>query len=349
MSKWLHTAVPAVAVLLVASFPATAETLTVVTAGGEYGDAMRQAMWEPAAKELGFEVRAESQSDSLAALRMQVASGSVTADVIHLGSNEGAQAAALGLLEPLDASVVKQDEIPEGARSEYCVPFSSYGTVLAWNTKTYGDKAPKTWADFWNVEAFPGRRALRANAQDQIEIALLSEGVAPADVYQVLSTPEGLERAIKRIEELKPNVAIWWTSGAQSTQILKDGEVDMVVTWNGRAANAAADGGAAAYTFNQNIVGTDCFGVPKGAPHAAEAMKLIAAMTTGPREAAMATLISYGPVNKTAFEGGAIPAETLAKLATAPGNVENALFARADWWAENGQEAQVAFDEMMSR
>ncbi|MBZ9739819.1 MULTISPECIES: extracellular solute-binding protein [unclassified Mesorhizobium] len=117
-------------------------------------------------------------------------------------------------------------------------PFDSYGTVMSWNTKTFGENPPKTWAEFWDVAKFPNRRALRANAQDLIEIALLSDGVVPADVYPVLSTPEGLQRAIKRLEAIKPSVSVWWTSGAQSAQLLKDGEADLVVTWNDRLCAA---------------------------------------------------------------------------------------------------------------
>lgn len=327
---------------------AAAQTLTVTAAGGDYGSAIKQAMLDPAAAELGFEIREESQSDSLAALRMQVMSGSVTTDVIHLGSAEAAQAAALDLLEPLDTSILDMEALPEGARNAYCYPFDSYGTVMAWNTDTFGENGPKTWAEFWDTETFAGRRALRANAQDVIEIALLSDGVAPGDVYKVLSSEGGLERAIARLEELKPDVAIWWTSGAQSTQILADGEVDLTVTWNGRAA-AAKEQGPADYTFRGSVVGTDCFAVPAGSTHVQEAMQLIAAMTTAEREARLTDHILYGPMNTAAYDTGLIPADRLPLLATAPENAGTSVYSDAAWWVENGEAAQIAFDEMINR
>lgn len=337
------------ALIALSAAPALAQEVTITTAGGDYGTAIKEAMWAPAAVQLGLTVREETQSDGLAAIRMQVTSGSVTTDIVHLGSPEGAQAAALGLLEPLDFAVIDGAAIPEGAKSDYCYPFDSYGTVMAWNTKTYGANGPASWAEFWDTAKFPGKRALRANAQDLLEIALLSEGVAPADVYPALSAEGGIERAIARLEALKPDVAIWWTSGAQSAQILKDGEADLVVTWNGRAASVVADGGAADYTFRQSVIGTDCFGVPKGAPNKDAAMKLIAAMTTPEREAKLTDFIAYGPVNPAAYEGGLIGADKLKELATAPGNVETSVFSDAIWWMEHGEEAQVAFDEMMNR
>ncbi|KQZ59453.1 ABC transporter [Rhizobium sp. Root149] len=337
------------AIAITAASAVAAQTLTITTAGGDYGTAIKKAMWEPAATELGVTVREETQSDGFAALKMQVTSGAVTTDVIHLGSPEGAQAAAQGLLEPLDYSIIDPKSLPEGAKSDYCYPFTSYGTVMAWNTKTFGSKPPKTWADFWDVKAFPGRRALRANAQDLIEIALLSQGVAPADVYTVLSSPDGLKKAIARIAELKPNVAVWWTSGAQSAQLLKDGEVDLVVTWNGRAQSVKADGGAADYSFKGSVIGTDCLAVPKGTANKAAAMKLIAAMTKPEREAKLTDFIAYGPVNPKAYEGGLIPADRLQLLATAPANGGTSVFSKADWWVKNGDAAQAAFDEMMNR
>lgn len=336
------------AIAIAAASPLAAQTLTITTAGGDYGTAMKQAMWAPAAAQLGFTVTEETQSDSFAALKMQVTAGAVTTDVIHLGSPEGAQAATQGLLEPLDYAIIDQKALPAGAESNYCYPFSSYGTVMAWNTKTFGAKAPKTWAEFWDVKAFPGTRALRANAQDLIEIALLSQGVAPADVYTVLGTPEGLKRAIARLEELKPHVAVWWTSGAQSAQLLKDGEADLVVTWNGRAQSVKADGGAVDYSFKGSVIGTDCLAVPKGSAHKDAAMKLIAAMTKPELEAKLTDSIAYGPVNQKAYEGGLIPADRLKLLATAPGNVETSVFSKADWWVKNGDAAQAAFDEMMN-
>lgn len=337
----------AAGLLAVAPIGASAQTLGVTTAGGDYAAGIKAAMWEPAAKALGYDILEETQSDTLSAVRMQVTSGAVTADVVHLSSDEGALGGSLNILEPIDYSVVDGDTLPEGAKAEFCFPFASYGTVMAWNTDTYGDNGPKTWADFWDTTKFPGRRALRANAQAQIEIALLADGVAPAEVYNVLDTPEGLQRAIDKLAALKPDVAVWWTSGAQSTQILKDGEADLVITWNGRAENAIADGAAAAFTFNGSVIGTDCLAVPKGAPHAAEAMKLIAGMTTAEAEAKLTDYVLYGPMNMAAYSGDLIPADRLAKLATSPENSASSVYIDSAWWTKNADAAQAAFDEMM--
>ena len=126
-----------------------------------------------------------------------------------------------------------------------------FSTVLAWNTKTYGDKGPQSWADFWDVKKFPGKRSYRKGVAGALEPALMADGVPPDKVYEVLSAPGGIERAIKKIKELKPHVAVWWSSGAQHAQLMKDGEVDMITGWNGRFDVVAKDGAKVAYTFNQ--------------------------------------------------------------------------------------------------
>src|SRR4051794_26909735 len=106
------------AIAVSAAMPASAQTVTITTAGGDYGNAIKEAMWAPAAKELGYEVREETQSDGLAALKMQVTAGAVTTDIIHLGSPEGAQAAAQSLLEPLDYKIIDPKSVPAGAKSD---------------------------------------------------------------------------------------------------------------------------------------------------------------------------------------------------------------------------------------
>ena len=337
------------ALLLSATAASAGDTITISSAGGAVADGMRSAMWGPAAAALGVTVREDSTSDGLAALKLEIGSGKVTTDIIHLGSDEGAIAGAAGQLEPIDYTVINPKDILGGAAAKYCVPFDSYGTVMAWNTATYGANGPKNWADFWDVKKFPGRRAIRANAQAQIEIALLADGVAPGDVYKVLSTPTGIKRAVDKIAALKPNIAVFWTSGAQSTQLLKDGEVDMIIGWNGRMENAISEGAKASYTFNQAAIGTDCFGVPKGAPHAALAMKMLDKMTGPKAEADLTKFILYGPMNIHAYENGLIPPDRLSKLATAPANAASEVVTDDAWWVEHGKAAQVAFDEMMQQ
>lgn len=147
-------------------------------------------------------------------------------------------------------------------------------------------------------EKFPGKRSYRKGVAGALEPALMADGVPPNKVYEVLSAPGGIERAIKKIKELKPHVAVWWSSGAQHAQLMKDGEVDMITGWNGRFDVVAKDGAQVAYTFNQGLLDYDCFGVPKGAPNKALAMRFLNEISKPQYQAEFTKYITYGPTNK---------------------------------------------------
>src|SRR5690606_1727261 len=112
---------------------------------------------------------------------------------------------------------------------------------------------------------------------------------------------EGIDRAIDKIRELRPHVAVWWSSGAQHAQLMQDGEVDMTTGWNGRFDVVRADGGKVAYSFNQALLDYDCFAIPKGAPNKDLAMQFIAEVMKPPYQAALTEYITYGPTNLETF------------------------------------------------
>ena len=285
--------------------PAAAQQLTVVSFGGSYQDAQSKALFQPAAKALGITLKEETYT-GIADLRLKVKAGAVAWDIVASGSGSAARAGAEGILEKLDYKTIDVSSFVPGTFQDYCVGGDVFSTVLAWNTKTYGDKGPQSWADFWDVKKFPGKRAYRNSVAGALEPALMADGVPAGKVYEVLSQPGGIERAIKKIKGLKPNVAVWWSSGAQHAQLMKDGEVDMITGWNGRFDVVAKDGGKVAYTFNQGLLDYDCYAVAKGAPHKELAMKFLAEISKPQYQAEFTKYITYGPTNKKAYELGTI-------------------------------------------
>jgi putative spermidine/putrescine transport system substrate-binding protein len=224
---------------------------------------------------------------------------------------------------------------------------------MSWNTDKYGEPgspgAPKSWADFWDVKKYPGTRAYRANNVDgALEPALMADGVPPEKVYEVLSTREGIERAINKIRELKPHIAVFWGSGAQQAQLMKDAEVDMTTGWNGRFDNAKKDGAKVGYTLNQALLDYDCFAMPKGAPHKDVAMKFLNEISKAEYQANLPFHITYGPTNKKAYEVTKAPKELLEMLPSHPKNVPLMLPINLAWYAEHRTEALEKYMEMMS-
>ena len=339
--------------LLAFSFQtASAEPITVVSWGGSYGKAQDRALFTDASNHSGIAINRESGA-SMTKTCLQVQSGSVTWDLVVTGSGGAAAAAADGCLEKIDYSVVDVSDFYPGLYTDYCVGSDVFATVMAWNTDKYGEPgspgAPSSWADFWDVKKFPGTRAYRANNVDgALEPALMADGVPPEKVYEVLATPEGQRRAINKIRELKPHIAVFWGSGAQQAQLMKDAEVDMSTGWNGRFDNAKKDGAKVGYTFNQALLDYDCFAMPKGAPNKEVAMRFLAEVSKPQYQANLPFYITYGPTNRKAYEMTKAPKELIESLPSHPKNVPLMLPVSLDWYAKHKNEALELYMELMS-
>lgn len=334
--------IAAAAMVALSTTAIAADTLTLAGLGGKVQEDLTTTLFAPAAEKIGAELRTESH-DGLAGVRVQVQSGAPGWDVAHLGAEDCAIGAAEGLFEPLDYSVVNAEGIPEGARAENWVGTNTYSVVLAWRTDKYGDNPPKDWKDFWDVEKFPGRRALSVYPQEMMEIALLGDGVAPDQVY-----PLDTERSLAAIEKIKPHISVWWSSGAQSAQLLKDGEVDMEAIWGSRIAGVIADGAPVKFTYQDGVMGFGCVAILKGSKNLAAAQKLVANIISPEIQARIPTMMGYyGPANKQAFEVEKFPAEVLAQSNASPENAAKQVLMQPIWWAENMQDVQEDFKNLI--
>lgn len=342
MKKLTLLAAASAAAVLAGTGAQAADSITVASWGGSYQDAQRKAMFDPTAEELGITIN-EATLSSLADVRVQVRSGAVEWDVVDLGATDCAIGSKEGLFEPLDFDVINADGIDDKMVNDHWVGVIYYSTVPAWNTKTV-EKPPQNWADFWNVEDFPGLRSMRNRPQVMLEMALLADGVTADDLY-----PLDVDRAFKKIEEIKPHIATWWESGAQSVQLAKDGEVDMIAAWDGRLDSAMKDGAAIDFTYNEGFLNADCLAVPKGAPNKDLAMKAIARFVSPEQQANITKHIAYGPVNTKAFDTGLISDEAAQNINTAPQNMGKQIVIDASWWGEHGARMRERWDSMIQR
>lgn len=340
-------AIAALSAATALALPAQGDELTAVSWGGALQEAQSKTLWQPAAKVMGITVREETYG-GMADLRLQVKSGAVTWDVVTSGSGSAARAGAEGLLEELDYSVIDVSTFQKGLWQDYCVGGDVFSTVLAWNTNTFGDDGPQSWADFWDVEKFPGKRAYRNSVAGALEPALMADGVPADKVYEVLSTPEGIDRALDKIRELKPHIAVWWSSGAQHAQLMVDGEVDMVTGWNGRFDVAAKDGAAVKYTFNEALLDYDCYAIAKGAPNKDLAMKFLAEIVKPQYQADFTQYITYGPTNIKAYELGLIDEEYAKQLPSHPDNAAKQLPIDLQWYIDNEADASAKYQDMLT-
>lgn len=343
----IRTTTALVAGLLATTAMAADKSVTIASWGGSYQEAQSKALFEPAAANTGIAVKQETYG-GMSDVRLQVSSGQVTLDIVASGSGSAARAAAEGLLEPLDYDVIDVSNFYPTLYSDYCVGGDVFSTVYAWNTDTFGDDGPQSWADFFNVEKFPGKRAYRGKVAGALEPAIMADGVAPEDVYEVLGSEEGIERALNKIRELKPHIDVFWTSGAQHAQLMKDGEVDMTTGWNGRFDNAKKDGAKVAYSFNQALLDYDCFAIPKGAPNKDVAMEFLNEISKPEYQDDLPKYITYGPTNKAAYDTGEITAEVAAGLPSSPENAAMQVPVSLEWYAEWETIAAEMYQEMLT-
>jgi putative spermidine/putrescine transport system substrate-binding protein len=340
-------AVTLAATLLASISHAEEKPLTIASWGGSYQDAQSKALFEPAAKALGINLKQETYG-GMSDIRLQVNAGKVTLDIVASGSGSAARAGEEGLLEELDYTIIDVKTFYPALKSKYCVGGDVFSTVYAWNTDKYGENGPKSWADFWDVKKFPGTRAYRGGVAGALEPALMADGVAPQDVYKVLDSEEGIKRAINKIRELKPNISVFWTSGAQQAQLMKDGEVDMTTGWNGRFDNAKKDGAKVAYNFKQALLDYDCFAIPKGAPNKDTAMKFLAEISKAEYQDDLPKYITYGPTNKAAYDTGEISAAVAAGLPSSPENAAMQLPISLEWYSKWEKVASELYQQMLT-
>ncbi|MEQ5828948.1 ABC transporter substrate-binding protein [Sulfitobacter sp. NFXS29] len=321
---------------------ASAQELTIAGFGGKVQEDLASTLWIPSAVQAGIDLRQESH-DGIAGVRVQVQSGNPGWDIVHLGADNCAVGAREGLFELLDYSVIDARGVDEASRGDEWISINSYSVVLGYRTDTYGDNPPKNWVDFWNVEDFPGRRALGVYPQEMMEIGLLGAGVPKDEVY-----PLDIDKAIASLEAIQSDIAVWWTSGAQSAQLIADGEVDMLAIWGSRVAGVIENGAPVAYTYQDGILGSGCLAILRGSDNVEAAQKLIANVVSPEMQAHIPEQMPYyGPANQKAFEFTNAPEDVVKASNTAPENASKQLILDVDWWAQYAAEVQEEYKMMM--
>lgn len=285
---------------------AQSKVLYINTWGGPWEAAAKKHLLDPFTKETGIEIRTVSPV-SFAKLAAQVKSGVYEFDVTTLGGGELVRANQAKIIEPWTKEPYK------GALFENGVSSHAFATVIGYRTDKYPNGGPKDWKDFWDVAKFPGPRSMQRYPVRVLPLALLADGVPIDKLY-----PLDVDRAFKSLDKIKPHVRVWWTAGNQSTQILRDGEVNMCAIWHGRYFDALDAGAPVAMTWNQGQIDEAYWVVAKGSPNAENARKFIEFAVSPKPLAGFVTQAAYGPMNKAANEF--IPASAAPRSPTSKEN-----------------------------
>ena len=335
----------AAALAIACASSAAARDLTIVSRGGGYQDAQRSVYFKPFTESTGIAVQEQHWDGGLEALRAHK-DPAAGWDVVALRGDEMLTACEEGLLEKLDWSAIGgKDHYLPPAVNDCGVGTAMYSTVLAWDRDKF--PATPTWADFWDVAKYPGKRGLMKGPRTNLEIALLADGVAPGDVYKTLRTSDGIERAFRKLDQIRP-YAVWWQSGDEAARILGSGEVLMTSASNGRIALANRNQHR---NFGVQWAGSlsaiHFWSVMKGSPNLRQANQFLYFAGDSAIEARLVPLIPYAGLAKGATDG--LTPELLAMVPLNPANQAGALPIDEAFWRDNLDKLSQRFAAWLAR
>lgn len=334
-----------VALGLIGATNATAQSKEVIMQdpGGAYGEALRKIMYDPFEKETGVKVVTVQEARSGPKIKAQ-GSGKALWDLTFIFDQETKLLGDCCLMD-IDYSKLSESAqktlatMPDNLKRKNGVALQVIGVALAYNTEKYAKKRPESWADFWDAKAFPGKRCMPGWSRFVFEAALMADGVDKTKLY-----PIDMDRALKKIAEIKPHVAKWWTTAAQAPQLMLDGEADMCMAYAGRINNLVVNEGAPVdMTWNQGFIYYDFFSIPKGAPNPENALKLLSYRLDADRAAKLSTAYPV-PVPSPLVYKAAEP--KVSRLwANNPDNVKQAVEWSADYWGAPSPDGKSTNEE----
>jgi putative spermidine/putrescine transport system substrate-binding protein len=331
----------AVACLLCSSAAQAEDALTITGGGGALQESQRKSFFVPYNAETGTKITEDSYSYEIAKIRVMVESGVVSWDVVDVDGPTAVLACAEGVLETLDWNKLGLDRSKfVNDVSDCTVPNIVYGTVVAYDSSKLSP-GPTALVDFFDLKKFPGKRGIWKSPVGAMEWALIADGVSREDVYKELATPQGVDRAFRKLDTIKPEL-VYWDAGSQAPQLLADGQVTMTMAWNGRI-QAAIDNDKKPFKiiWDNQILDGDGWAIPKGAKNIEGAYKFISFASQPERMADQTNYIAYGPGNKDA--GPLLPANRKDVLPTSESNLATAFTLDQKFWSDYGDQLRERF------
>ncbi|MCL7944176.1 ABC transporter substrate-binding protein [Marinobacter sp. ATCH36] len=336
------------------------EVLTVVTWGGSYEDSQRRAYFEPFTNATGIEIETVHYDGGVKVLREHLASGDVQWDVIDMIQSDASAACEEGLLALIDPAILApapdgtpaQEDFMAEAIHRCFITQIVFSTVIAFDDRAFPGVKPDSVEDFFDLEAFPGKRALRKSPVGLFEWALLSLSVPREQLYDLLSTRRGLELASRRLDDIRDAI-IWWTRGDESVELLTSGQAVMATGYNGRFFHARAmEGAPISVIWDGQLIGFNSWAIPRGSGQADLAADFIAFATRSENMAAQANLISYGPARKSAQQRVGLHTDAGVPMRpympTAPSHMANAVIRDHQWYSQTVELREQWFREWLA-
>lgn len=320
------------------------QPVTLFVFGGAWRRSLVEAAGNPFTQQTGVPVRYQ-EPYNWAKLRAMHEAKAQQIDCVSVQGTEVILAHRMNMTTPLDWRVIDRSALdPRQLTRPNAIGCYSLSMVVCYNTKTWpGTQHPNSWADFWNVEKFPGRRALRRDATWTVEAALLADGVKESEFY-----PLDVDRAFKSLDRIKPHVKVWWKDNSQAQALVEQQEVDLVAMMDGRATDTIV-GNNVPYevVWNQQIssAGGQGWIVPTGCPNPEGGMRFLSVLARPETWATFARLLYYAPLNPKAYDF--IDPALAKRLSSYPDNEKTAHLVNYEWWADNLAVVQRRFERWL--
>ena len=311
--------------------------------GGDYDDIMRRAVDEPFTRETGIEVIREGQTNGK--ILAMVRSKHIETDIADLSSTGMIALERMGVLEPIAYDKWrwgKKEELSPHLVHPFRSPIYHLAHVQVYSTAAFKTDHPHHWSDVWDVGRFPGSRMFpdMSSSQAHLEFALRADGVARDKLY-----PIDIDRALRSFSRIKPHVVKFHASGAESAQLMINGEAVVGSMASGRAQVTINKGAPMAIEWNEHLLFSENYGIFKGGPNVANAQLFVDFASQAPVQAAYAKELSYGPANMKAFD--LLPKELAARMPGAPETLALAIKVDEAWWADNRERVAAAWNQWM--
>ena len=344
---------------------ALAEDMTIVSWGGAYTASQQAAYHDPYSAKTGVNIINDASSgEAVAKLRAMSEAGNITWDVVDVVAADALRLCDEGLALEIDADTQLADA-PDGTKAkddfgdlmvnECFIPQIVYSTTFGYRKDLVGSTAPTSVCSVFDTAAYPGKRSLEKRPINNMEWALMCDGVAKADVYDVLATDEGQARAFAKLDTIKGDV-IWWSAGADTPQLLADGEVIMGSTYNGRLfALIEEQGQNVGMLWDGQVFDLDGWIIPAGLSdeRKARALDYVYFATDTQRLADQAKYISYGPARKSSAplvsKHATLGIDMAPHMPTDPDNAKNTLLYNYSFWADYRDDIDAKFQAWLAK
>ncbi|MEY9104544.1 spermidine/putrescine-binding protein [Bradyrhizobium yuanmingense] len=323
--------------------------VVVYSYGGSFTERVRQLVYEPFTKATGIRVVDVTADLAEPQIKAMTRAGRIDWDVVFVGAGNYPELHEAGMFMPIDYSFWDNEAlkgVPEYARLTDAVLGYQNATMLIYDERAFPSGGPESWADFWNVQKFPGPRGLDASlGYRSMLFALMADGVAHKDLWPL--TDDKIDHALKKLDHIKPHISKWWSAGSEPIQLLINREYSLTSAFDGRTLTALRQGARIRMVWEGAVIGENYWTVLKGGPNSANAQKFIAFVNRAQIAAAFTQAAGYPGPNTNQLKY--LPGDLVPLISISPDNAAKAARVDFAWFAAKRADGKTNADHIQER